>query len=195
MGRKPSITRDGAARAALSIVDEGGTATLSLERIATALNVRAPSLYNHFTDKAEILAEVARIIVLDTPRVPDPAPGHWREWLVEESTLFRRSLLRHPRAVPLVVEYLPQTLLVRLYQQYSLLLSSHAVPERMHLFLLEAAHRMTVGSAVSAATGRAALESLELDGDGGARPASESEDELRFVGMLQAFLRGVDLRS
>lgn len=193
MGRRPLITRDGAARAALSIVDEGGPAGLSLERLATALNVRAPSLYNHFTDKAEILAEVARIIVLDTPRVPDPAQGRWREWLVDESTHFRRSLLRHPRAVPLVVEYLPQPLLVRLYRQYSGLLSSHDVPERMHLFLLEAAHRMTIGSAISTATGRAALQSLDGDEVDRVAPAPDEEDERRFVEMMRTFLRGVDL--
>jgi TetR/AcrR family transcriptional regulator, tetracycline repressor protein len=192
MGRRPSITRDAAARAALSIVDEGGLATLSLGRVAAALNVRAPSLYNHFADKAEILAEVARVVVLDSGRVPDPEPGRWRDWLVEESTLFRRSLLRHPHAVPLVVEYLPQQLLVRLYRQYSRLLAEHGVPERMHLFLLEAAHRMALGSAISAATGRSALESLDLDEDGGARLASAAEDERRFVEMVRTFLRGVD---
>lgn len=195
MGRRPSITRDAAARAALSIVDADGTAGLSLGRVAAALNVRAPSLYNHFRDKAEILAEVARIVVLDSGRVPDPEPGRWREWLVAETTLFRRSLLRHPRAVTLVVEYLPQQLLVRLYQQYSRLLAANGVPERMHLFLLEAAHRMTLGSAISTATGRTALEDLELDDEGRARTASEAEDERRFVEMVQAFLRGVDLPS
>ncbi|WP_433506247.1 TetR/AcrR family transcriptional regulator [Pseudonocardia halophobica] len=193
MGRKPSITRDSAARAALAIVDESGPAALSLARVAAALNVRAPSLYNHFADKAEILGEVARIVVLDSGRVPDPEPGRWREWLVEEATLFRRSLLRHPHAVPLVVEYLPQQLLVRLYRQSSRLLAANGVPEGMHLFLLEAAHRMTLGSAISAATGRAALESLDLDDDGHPRPASEAEDERRFVEMVQAFVRGVDL--
>lgn len=192
MGRRPLITRDGAARAALRIVDEGGPAALSLERLAAALNVRAPSLYNHFADKAEILAEVARLIVLDTPRVPDPEPGRWREWLVEETTLFRRTLLQHPRAVPLVVEHLPQPLLVRLYRQYSRLLASHDVPERMHLFLLEAAHRMVIGSAISTANGRAALEGLD-DGDGPPPIASDGEDERRFVEMVRTFLRGVDL--
>ncbi|MBN9794746.1 MULTISPECIES: TetR/AcrR family transcriptional regulator [unclassified Pseudonocardia] len=190
MGRRPLITRDGAARAALAIVDEGGPAALSLERLAAALGVRAPSLYNHFADKAEILAEVARTIVLDTPRVPDPAAGQWREWLVEESTLFRRSLLRHPRAVPLVVAYFPQPLLVRLYRRYSLLLEGQGVPERVHLFLLEAAHRMTIGSAISTANGRAALQGLGPDD---LVPASDDEDERRFVEMMRTFLRGVDL--
>ncbi|WP_224389498.1 TetR/AcrR family transcriptional regulator [Pseudonocardia sp. ICBG1293] len=192
MGRRPLITRDGAARAALEIVDEGGPAALSLERLAAALSVRAPSLYNHFADKAEILAEVARIIVLDTPRVPDPEPGRWQEWLVEETTLFRRSLLQHPRAVPLVVEHLPQPLLVRLYQQYSRLLAAHGVPERMHLFLLEAAHRMAIGSAISTANGRAALQSLDPGTGDGPPVAPDDEDERRFVEMVRTFLRGVD---
>jgi TetR/AcrR family transcriptional regulator, tetracycline repressor protein len=195
MGRRPRFTRDEAARVALSIVDSDGPGGLSLARVAAALNVRAPSLYNHFRDKAEILAEVARIVVLDSGRVPDPEPGRWREWLVAESALFRQSLLRHPRAVPLVVEYLPQQLLLRLYGQYARLLAEQGVPQSMHLFLLESAHQMTLGSAISAATGRTALESLDPDVDGAPRPASADEGDRRFVQMVEAFFRGVDLAS
>ncbi|MEZ5150289.1 TetR/AcrR family transcriptional regulator [Rhodococcus zopfii] len=70
MGRKPAVTRDAVATAALDLIDRDGMAGFSLERTASALGVRAPSLYNHFADKTEILGEVARVVVLETPRVP-----------------------------------------------------------------------------------------------------------------------------
>ncbi|HTC82023.1 MAG TPA: helix-turn-helix domain-containing protein, partial [Acidimicrobiia bacterium] len=55
---KPLISKDASARAALEIIDAEGLEALSLERLAKELGVRAPSLYHHFADKAEILARV-----------------------------------------------------------------------------------------------------------------------------------------
>ena len=47
---KPLISRDACARAALEIIDAEGLDALSLERLATEIGVRAPSLYHHFAD-------------------------------------------------------------------------------------------------------------------------------------------------
>ncbi|MFD1812140.1 TetR/AcrR family transcriptional regulator [Rhodococcus gannanensis] len=197
MGRKPAITRKAVVTAAVEIIDRDGMEGFSLERVASALGVRAPSLYNHFADRTEILAEVARAIVLETPRIPDPAPGQWREWLIAESLEFRNTLLRHPNLVPVVFAWFPESLLHKLYAQYSDLLGAHGVPASHHLFLLEAAHRMTVGSAVCTATGRPALIELPSGGAAESRERTGSvardADELLFVDMLRAFLSGVDL--
>lgn len=191
MGRKPAISRDAVVSTAIEIIDRDGMATFSLERTATALNVRAPSLYNHFIDKTEILSEVARAIILETPRVPDPAPGQWREWLMAECLEFRNTLLRHPNIVPVVVTWFPEPLRHKLYAQYSRLLADHGVPASHHLFLLEATHRMTLGSAICTATGRPALVELPPRPD---RESTETKDadELLFVEMLRVFLAGVD---
>lgn len=197
MGRKPAITRNAVVAAAVEIIDRDGMDGFSLERIATTLGVRAPSLYNHFADKTEILAEVARAIVLETPRIPDPAEGRWQEWLIAESLEFRNTLLRHPNLVPVVFAWFPEKLLHKLYAQYSELLSENGVPSSRHLLLLEAAHRMVVGSAMCTATGRPALVEFPPPSAGDARDdttaATRDADELLFVEMLGAFLAGVDL--
>lgn len=197
MGRKPAITRGAVASAALEIIDRDGMAGFSLERIATALHVRAPSLYNHFADKSEILTAVARAVVLETPRVPDPEPGQWREWLISECVEFRNTLLRHPNAVPTVFAYFPESLLYKLYGRDSRLLAAHGVPPARALFLLEATHRMTVGSAVCTATGRPALVELprpdSTEGKDWRSAAATDADESLFIEMLRAFLDGVDL--
>jgi AcrR family transcriptional regulator len=53
----------------LRIIDEEDLGALSLLRLARELNVRGPSLYYHFDDKAEILRAVGA-----RHRAGDPAP-------------------------------------------------------------------------------------------------------------------------
>ena len=64
---KPLISRETAAKAALDVIDEVGLDKLSLDRVAKKLRVQPPSLYHHFSDKAELMAEVARLILTDLP--------------------------------------------------------------------------------------------------------------------------------
>ncbi|MGW0040881.1 TetR/AcrR family transcriptional regulator [Rhodococcus sp. NPDC003348] len=199
MGRRPLIQRDAVVRTAIEIVDAEGPGALSVEKIASRMGVRGPSLYNHFADKAEILAETARAIILDTPRLPDPVDpgeGRWKDWLIESSVRFRATLLAHSRAVPLVVEYFPRALLETLYAQHCKVLDAGGVPIDRQMFVLESVHRMTVGSAMCVATGRPAmapfLEPARFDPR--LNDALESggwSDERLFVEMLRVFLDNV----
>jgi len=63
----PLISREGAARAALAVIDQHGLEGWSLDEVARALGVRAPSLYQHFKGKSDLLAEVAMLILKDIP--------------------------------------------------------------------------------------------------------------------------------
>ncbi|HEY0649489.1 helix-turn-helix domain-containing protein, partial [Phenylobacterium sp.] len=63
--RSPLISREAAVRAGLAVLDEVGLEAFSLPMLAKKLEVKAPSLYHHFRDKSEVLAEIARQIMLD----------------------------------------------------------------------------------------------------------------------------------
>lgn len=200
MGRKPMIQRENAVRAALDIIDAHGPGALSLEKMAARLGVRSPSLYNHFSDKAEILSAVARLVVSETPRQPDPDDGEdWQQWLVSASVLFRQALLAHQRAVPIVVEYFPRGLLERLYAEHCRILGLSGVPLDSQMFILESVHRMTIGSAMCVATGRPAMAPFEnpeqFDPDlAGSMEGARWTDERLFVEMVTVFLAGVARR-
>lgn len=200
MGRRPLISRDEAIYAALEIVDTDGPGALSLERVARKLGIRAPSLYNHFSDKSEILSEVARAVLLEVPRVPDPTvDDDWKSWLVSASAAVRRTLLTHQRAAPIVVEYFPRGMLERLYAEYCRILGEHGVPPEYRMFILEATHRMTIGSAVCVATGRPAMAPPENPAafDAEVVDALHNDDwagDGFFVRMLRAFLDGVEMQ-
>jgi len=71
---QPLIDRDRVIDTALKIIDAEGLAACSLPRLSRELGVKAPSLYHHFADRAEIMSEVARHIVLETVANPWTTP-------------------------------------------------------------------------------------------------------------------------
>jgi TetR/AcrR family transcriptional regulator, tetracycline repressor protein len=198
MGRPPLISREQVARAALRLIDDGGVERFSLEQLADACGVKAPSLYHHFADKTEILIEVVRTVLLEIPLFDLPPTADWREWLVDETVEFRRALLRHPGALKLVVEYFPPRQLVRLFDHYSTKLQEAGVPLEYHFFLLEATYRMTMGSALCAASGNEAF-SIGAHVDRDRDPylfrvfsLNKWTDESLFADSIRLFLAGLN---
>lgn len=149
---KPTLTRRLIAQAALDVIDCEGLSELSLQRVASQLGVRAPSLYHHFKDKDEMLTMVARLILLDTPVLPEPPPGQWRRWLLLQCLGFRRAILQHPNAAPLLLGYIPRELFAAQYERASRILLREGVPLYLHVLVFEAIDKLTLGSAIFAAT-------------------------------------------
>src|SRR5262245_60717584 len=99
--RQPVLTRQRIVEVALAILDAEGLAALSTRRLAEELGVRAPSLYNHFVTKEEILEAVADDIIAGV----DLSMFGRRSWdaaLIEWARAYRRALVAHPNAVPFV---------------------------------------------------------------------------------------------
>lgn len=90
--RKP-LTRDRIVAVALEIVDAEGTAAVTMRRVASQLGVRAPSLYEHVRNRAEILLEVHAAVLREIG--PMPATGDWRADLRGHFLRTREVFLRH----------------------------------------------------------------------------------------------------
>ncbi|MEV0406370.1 TetR/AcrR family transcriptional regulator C-terminal domain-containing protein [Actinoallomurus sp. NPDC050550] len=92
-----AIDRDHAVRTALRILDAEGLDKLSLRRIATELDVRAPALYWHFANKRALLDHMADVILAPAvPALAGPAhPDEWPQWLLRTAELLRSTLLAH----------------------------------------------------------------------------------------------------
>src|SRR2546423_15137507 len=89
--RQPILSRLRIVEVATAILDREGLDALSTRRLARELGVRAPSLYNHFATKEEILDAVGDAIIAqvdlgmfsgqsgsapsDAARRPGPAAG------------------------------------------------------------------------------------------------------------------------
>ncbi|NHZ44926.1 TetR/AcrR family transcriptional regulator [Massilia aquatica] len=59
------VSRDHIVNAALQLLSQGGGKTLTMRSIATQLNVSPMGLYNHFSDRAELLVALAERVYSD----------------------------------------------------------------------------------------------------------------------------------
>ncbi|WP_327251954.1 TetR/AcrR family transcriptional regulator [Streptomyces sp. NBC_01244] len=102
--RKPLLSRSRIVEAAGSLVDGEGLEAVSTRRLAAALGVSGPSLYNHFRTKDEILDAVADAVSARVDLSMFEA-GDGREWQValrDWAHSYRAALSDHPNIVPVL---------------------------------------------------------------------------------------------
>ncbi|GAA2409431.1 hypothetical protein GCM10010191_17550 [Actinomadura vinacea] len=196
---QPLINRKVAVATALAIIDTEGLGAFSLPRLARELGVRAPSLYHHFEDRAEILEEVAQSIVLETVIPRKPSGDDWMNWFVALAMNFRRVILRHGNAAPILLEFLPRDMLSPLYDDAAEFLTQAGVATGLHVLILDGLEKLTLGAAVTEAMRRPARRGRIF---GHVDPASQpalaqavKANELTaadlFAETIRAFLLGV----
>jgi AcrR family transcriptional regulator len=191
---KPLISRESAVAAAIAVIDGEGLAAFSLGAVARRLGVKSPSLYYHFHDKAELLAQVARQLLLEVPFARDVA-GTWDERTIALCVAARRSLLKHPNAAPLLLQFFPLHLLLGGYEQAIII--NPARPE-LKMVIQEGLDHLTFGSTLFAASARARSVSQMPHVDperyphlAGSIAANPFDEEAAFVQTLRIFLAGV----
>jgi AcrR family transcriptional regulator len=98
---RPRLNRDAVLRAAQAIIDERGLDACTMRAVAADLGVEAMSLYWHVPNKEALLDGVIELMIeeMDVPPVGD---GDWAEALRTAARTFRRVVLRHRNALPLL---------------------------------------------------------------------------------------------
>jgi TetR/AcrR family tetracycline transcriptional repressor len=194
---KPLISRAGAAEAALEVIDELGLEALSLKLVAHKLGVRPPSLYHHFTDKSELLQEVARIMLVRMPAV-EGATQSFEEQIIARCVLTRRTLLQHPHAAPLILRYFPRHMLLAAYDRAA---AEEPYPTTIQLTVIDAIEKYTFGTALFEASAQARgvapmppVDAARFPSLGQAIADNSFDDEEMFVESLRMFLVGVRQR-
>src|SRR5258708_10443009 len=97
--RTPLLSRERIVEAAIAVVDADGLDALSTRRLARELGVQAPSLYNHFATKEQIVDAIGDAIVagVDLSMLGrDPWPQALRSW----ARTYRAAFRAHPNVVP-----------------------------------------------------------------------------------------------
>ncbi|OPC77844.1 TetR family transcriptional regulator [Embleya scabrispora] len=132
---------------ALDLLDEVGLDAVSTRRLAKRLGVEQPSLYYHFRNKEELLGAMAEAAMAPHGTAPLPQPGDpWRDWFLENTRSFRRTLLMRRDGARLHSGHLPGGVdLDRIAHKMRFLLAS-GLPERDAQMAMLAAGRYTVGS-------------------------------------------------
>jgi AcrR family transcriptional regulator len=98
--RRTPLDRELVLRAAMALADADGIEALSMRRLGRALGVEAMSIYNHVSDKDEILAGLVDIIVGDI-EIPE-GTGDWKEAMRRRAVSMRRTFVLHPWALGLL---------------------------------------------------------------------------------------------
>ncbi|MBT8766720.1 TetR/AcrR family transcriptional regulator [Metapseudomonas boanensis] len=194
MGRpsKPIISKELAVRAALEVVDDEGIEGLTVQLVARKLGVKAPSLYYHFKGKSEMLEEIARMIQIEAiiPHMRDK--GDWREQLIELAVAVRASILRHPKAAPLLLQFFPRHLMLKYYDFW---VNRYDIPAERRMVVIEGVEKLTYGSALIGAMSRAngaspmpEFDEQEFPHLAEAVKANPMTDEQAFIETLKVFL-------
>ena len=199
----PLISRTATVAAALKVIDDDGIDALSMPRLARELDVKAPSLYHHFSDKDEILAAVAHAVLAATA-LPRRQPGHdWTEWLAQVALSVRTAVLRHRNAAPIVLRFLPRDLLTRMYEEAATYLHECGVPVERHLQILDGLETVSLGAAIAEAMrppSRARVRLPHADPErfpalAAAGEANQLTSKQIFEQTVRSYLRGVAYTS
>lgn len=183
--------REAIIAAARAIIDEGGIDVLNLREVAKRLGIKAPSLYNHFASKAELLAAVARDL-LRNAEMPPLEALEWREAMTQVALATRRVMLSHPHIAPLLLQFFPREVLLGAYDRAIRDLNA---PITLAMVIVEATEKLTLGSALFAAAAKAAGKTAmpPFDADrfphlAAAIDANPYDDEQVFVEAMRRVL-------
>jgi AcrR family transcriptional regulator len=95
------LNRERVLRAAMGLADSQGLAALSMRSLATLLDVQAMSLYNHVSNKEDILDGMVELVVSE---IEVPSPDHpWQVAMRARAHSAHAVLLRHPWACALLM--------------------------------------------------------------------------------------------
>ncbi|WP_276540115.1 TetR/AcrR family transcriptional regulator C-terminal domain-containing protein [Streptomyces hygroscopicus] len=166
---------------ALDLLDEVGLDAVSTRRLAKRLGVEQPSLYWHFRTKKDLLAAMAEAAMAPHAAAPLPTPDDdWRDWFLENTRGFRRTLLMRRDGARLHAGSTPAGDLDRVRRKMEFLVAS-GVPERDAQMAMLAAGRFTVGSV------------LEEQADPGPDAAAELPADMPAIDHESAFEAGLAL--
>jgi AcrR family transcriptional regulator len=129
------LTRERVLRTAIGLADQGGIESLSMRKLAQALDVVPMALYRHVANKDELLDALVDVVVgeIDAPLLG----ADWKTALRARILSARRALLRHPWAsrlmesrktpTPVVLGYMDSMIGMFRTGGFSLDLTHHAL--------------------------------------------------------------------
>ena len=193
-GPPPDVMRDRIVAAVLMLVDDEGLEAVTMRRVAQAVGVQAPSLYNHVRSKEALLDAVAESVMnrVDTSGF---ASEDWRTGIETWAWSYYDALVAHPNLVPhLVVAFgRLDAALARADEVYAGLLRQGWTPSRatrIAAAVRYAVYGAALGSFAGGFTDRAA-EFPHLHDVSRLRDSSARVDRAAFKLLIDRFLEGL----
>ena len=97
--RPPALNKERILRAAIALADKNGIESLSMRRLAQELGFEVMSLYNHVSNKDEILDAIVDLVASEIE--PPSSDADWKTAMRKSSDSAHKTLLQHPWAARL----------------------------------------------------------------------------------------------
>jgi AcrR family transcriptional regulator len=98
--QRTALSRERVLRAAMTVADAGGIASLTIRSLARELGVKPMSVYHHVSNKDEILDGIVDLVFSEIE--PPSTEGDWRSEMRRRAISARRVLRCHPWAIGLL---------------------------------------------------------------------------------------------
>ncbi|PRA11591.1 hypothetical protein CQ010_08600 [Arthrobacter sp. MYb211] len=180
----PILSQQGIVDAAFALLQDVGPEEFSMGRLARALDVRTPALYNHVENRQHLVNLMRRDMVrsIDRSMLADLP---WTEALFHFAVLFREALLRVPAAVELIVAtpISEESESGVIYEEMGRLLRRAGVAVPRILMVMVAIESLVVGAALDIVAPGAHVAALPEQGgkDGGSSHGEVMESGEKYA--------------
>jgi TetR/AcrR family transcriptional regulator, tetracycline repressor protein len=184
---KPALDRPTIVKTALGLLDEVGIDGLSTRRLAAELGIKSASLYWHFRDKNELLAEMSGAMFeecLPSPNISG-ANFDWAEWLAEGCRAIRRTALSRRDGAQVMAWPRPRIATARIvFEDNVKTLMRSGLADMECRLSMQTLRRYAIGAALQEQSNKGASASAGVVGTG--------EEGFEFG--LQTFIEGLKVR-
>jgi TetR/AcrR family transcriptional regulator, tetracycline repressor protein len=184
---KPALDRPTIVKTALRLLDDVGIDGLSTRRLAAELGIKSASLYWHFKDKNELLAEMSGAMFEEC--LPSPNVGganfDWTEWLAEGCRAIRETALSRRDGAQVMAWPRPRITTTRIvFEDNVKTLMRSGLADMECRLTMQTLRRYAIGAALQEQSNKGASASAGIVGTG--------EEGFEFG--LQTFIEGLKTR-
>jgi TetR/AcrR family tetracycline transcriptional repressor len=184
---KTALDRPTIVKTALRLLDEVGIDGLSTRRLAAELGIKSASLYWHFRDKNELLAEMSGAMFEEC--LPSPNVGganfDWADWLAEGCRAIRRTALARRDGAQVMAWPRPRITTTRIvFEDNVRTLMRSGLADMECRLTMQTLRRYAIGSALQEQSNKGASAAAGIVGTG--------EEGFEFG--LQTFIEGLRAR-
>lgn len=147
-GRKPRLTRDQIARAALDVADREGFDAVTMKRIAAQLGAGTMTLYYYVRTKADVVALMQDAILADVLIPAADFPADWRPAMTAIARRTRQVLMAHPWSLTALNEAQFGPNAARHFEQSLAAVAGTGLPAPARLELIAVVDDYVAGSAL-----------------------------------------------
>jgi TetR/AcrR family tetracycline transcriptional repressor len=184
---KPALDRPTIVKTALRLLNEVGIEGLSTRRLAAELGIKSATLYWHFKDKNELLAEMSGAMFeecLPSPNVSG-ANFDWAEWLADGCRAIRRTALSRRDGAQVMAWPRPRIPTTRVvFEDNVKTLMRSGLADMECRLTMQTLRRYAIGAALQEQSNKGASASAGIVGTG--------EEGFEFG--LQTFIEGLKAR-